>query len=275
MFDCNVFEYIVNWYVRDVYYNYIKNFITIGYEHEHIHRLGRNMKFQEFADILVKDINNGIYKHNDKLPTEDTLIEAYGVSRYCVRKAINTLIKDGEVYSIQGSGMFIRKGKRQGCLNLATTKGLTSEFAGQVITTKVIKIESIQADEDIALKMHCELGTWCYYLERLRYIDDEPISVEYTYYNKELIPHIDNEIASGSLFGYIKEELGLSLGYADKIISCGPLDDVTAGLLGLTSSSPTLIVEDEAYLSNGQLFNTSRIFYHYEKTKFFGSRSVI
>lgn len=233
------------------------------------------MKYQELADMLVQNINNGIYKHNDKLPTEDILIDTYGVSRYCVRKAINTLIKDGEVYSVQGSGMFIRKGKREGCLNLATTKGLTSEFVGQEITTKVIKLETIQADNEISLKMHCEVGAWCYYIERLRYIDDAPISVEYTYYNKDLIPYIDEEIASGSLYGYIKEELGLNLGYADKIITCEALEASTAILLGLEEGAPTLIVEDEAYLSNGQLFNSSHIYYHFEKTKFFGSRSVI
>lgn len=233
------------------------------------------MRYTEFAQILIDEINNGTYKANDKLPTEDNLIEMYDVSRYCVRKAINSLIKDGEVYSIQGSGMFIRRSKREGCLNLATTKGLTSEFPGQEVTTKVLKIESIQADFEIAKKMHCDVGTWCYYLERIRYIDNEPLAVEYTYYNKELVPYIDVKIATGSLFGYIKEELKLNVGYADKMISTGKLDSATADLLDLTKGEPTLLVQDEAYLANGQLFNASTICYHYEKTKFFGSRSVI
>lgn len=233
------------------------------------------MKYQEFANILTEDINKGVYKTNDKLPTEDSLIDMYGVSRYCVRKAINTLIEDGEVYSIQGSGMFIRRSKREGCMNLGTTKGLTSELAGQEVLTKVITIESVQADELIAKRMHCDIGTWCYYLERVRYIDQEPLSVEYTYYNKELIPYIDETIASGSLFGYIKNELKLNVGYADKMISCGKLDVSSAKLLGLNEGEPTLIVEDEAYLANGQMFNASRICYHFEKTKFYGSRSVI
>lgn len=233
------------------------------------------MKYQEFTEILKNNINNGIYQENDKLPTEDSLMEMYGLSRYCVRKAINILVQEGEVYSIQGSGMFIRKSKGLGCMNLGTTKGLTSELDRQKITTKVISIEVISANKEIASRMHCEVGTQCYYLERLRYINNEPLSVEYTYYNKELVPYIDVEIATGSLFGYIKEELKLNVGYADKMLSVEKLEESTAFHLELNAGDPTLVVEDEAYLANGKLFNASKICYHYEKTKFFGLRSVI
>ncbi len=233
------------------------------------------MKYQEFAKILRENIENGDYKVNDKLPTEDNLIDMYGVSRYCVRNAINILVERGEVYPVQGSGMFVRKSKHEGCMNLATTRGLTSEFEGKDVSTKVIKIEITEADAKIAKRMHCAIGTELYYLERIRFINNSPISVEYTYYNKELISYIDMKIASKSLFGYIKDELGLSLGFADKVISCEEIDSVTAGYLGLEIGCPALVVEDDAYLSNGRLFNASKIIYHYQKTKFFGSRSII
>lgn len=233
------------------------------------------MKYQDFAKILRENIEHGDYQANDKLPTEDNLIEMYGVSRYCVRNAINILVECGEVYQVQGSGMFVRKSKREGCMSLGNTRGLTSELEGKDVTTKVIKIEIKQADEKIAMRMHCKIGTWLYYLERIRFVDDEPLSVEYTYYNKSLIPYIDEKIASESLFGHIKNELGLSLGFADKVIFCEKLDYVTAEHLGLDVGEPAVIVEDDAYLSNGKLFNASRIYYNYKITKFFGSRSII
>lgn len=233
------------------------------------------MKYQELAKILKENIKNGDYIKNDKLPTEDSLIEIFGVSRYCVRQAINILVEQGDVYPVQGSGMFVRQNKREGCMNLGSTLGLTHEFEDRKVSTKVIKIEIKQAEEEIAQRMHCKPGTWLYYIERVRFIDDEPLSVEYTYYNKEIVPYIDEKIASGSLFGYIKNDLNLSLGFADKILLCEKLDYVSAGYLGLNVGDPTFIVEDDVYLSNGKLFNASRVFYNYKKTKFFGSKSLV
>ncbi|MFI3227163.1 MAG: GntR family transcriptional regulator [Clostridia bacterium] len=233
------------------------------------------MKYQELAKILKDDIKNGDYGANDKLPTEDNLIENFGISRYCVRQAINILVEQGDVYPVQGSGMFVRQSKREGCMNLGSTRGLTAEFEGRKVHTKVIKIEIKQADESIAQRMHCKVGTWLYYIERIRFVDDEPLSVECTHYNKELIPYIDEKIASASLFGYIKNDLELSLGFADKILFCDKLDYITAGYLGLNVGDPTFVVEDDAYLSNGKLFNASRVYYNYKKTKFFGSKSLV
>lgn len=233
------------------------------------------MKYQELAKILKEHIDQGEYKPNDKLPTEDQLITQYGVSRYCVRNAINILVERGEVYLVQGSGMFIRQSKREGCMNLGSTRGLTAEFEGCAVTTHVVKIEIKQADEAIAMRMHCTIGTWLYYIERVRYVDDIPLAVEHTYYNKELVPYIDEKIASGSLFGYIKFDLGLNFGFADKVMFCEKLDYATATHLELNVGDPVVVVEDDAYLSNGNLFNASKVYYNYQKAKFFGTRSIV
>lgn len=44
-----------------------------------------------------------------------------------------------------------------------------------------------------------------------------------------------------------------------------------AAILGLEEGSPALEVEDYVHLSNGQLFNVSRIVYNYKTTHFYAS----
>jgi len=227
------------------------------------------MKYQELASIIKENIKNGKYRETEKLPTEDKLMQQYGVSRYCVRNAINILVELGLVYPVQGSGMFVRESKREGCLSLGSTKGLTAELSDHTVEAKVYHLEIIPADEKIATRMKCKIGTPIYYIIRLRTLDGVPLSVEYTYYNQEIVTKIDEKIASGSLFGYIKNTLGLNIGFADKVLYCNKLPEEAASYLGLPPGDPAIIIEDDAYLSNGQMFNASVVYYNYKIAKFF------
>lgn len=226
------------------------------------------MKYQELANKIMENIEDGVYRSEEKLPTESAIMEQYHVSRYCVRKAVSILMEFGVVYAVQGSGMYIRKSKREGCLSLRSTRGITAELWNEKIETQVAHIEVIPAGEEIANRMKCKVGTQLYYLIRIRKMNGEPFAVEYTYYNKEIVPGIDEKIASGSLFGYIQKELGLSIGFADKIVSCGLLEEETARYLKLEPGEPSVIIEDDVYLNNGRMFNASKVYYH-KRIKFF------
>lgn len=231
------------------------------------------MKYQELANKIMKNIEDGVYRSEEKLPTENALMAQYRVSRYCVRKAVNILMEFGMVYPVQGSGMYIRKSKRDGCLSLRSTRGMTAELCNQKVETQVVHLEVLQAEEEVASRMKCKLGTPVYYLIRIRKMEGKPFAVEYTYYNKEIIPEIDEKIAAGSLFGYIQKVLGLNIGFADKIVSCGKLSEETAGYLALEPGEPSIIIEDDVYLTNGRMFNASRVYYH-KNTKFFDLAEV-
>lgn len=227
------------------------------------------MKYQELANILKENIDDGSYHETGKLPTEEQLVEQYGVSKYCVRNAISILVEFGLVYLVQGSGMYIRESKREGCMSLRNTRGVTAELKGHSVKTRVVHLEIISADERIASRMKCKTGTPVYYIIRARSVDGVPLSVEYTYYNQEIVPVIDEKIAEGSLFGYIKKDLGLNISFADKILRADKLTKEAAELLGLEAGDPAVIVEDDAYLSNGQMFNASVVYYNYKTAKFF------
>lgn len=66
------------------------------------------MKYEAFVELLEQDINNGRYDQDGKLPSEDVLIESYQVTRYTLRKAIAFLVERGQLYQVQGSGIYLR-----------------------------------------------------------------------------------------------------------------------------------------------------------------------
>lgn len=125
----------------------------------------------------------------------------------------------------------------------------------------------INADEDLAKQMKCDVGTDIYFLERLRYVNEEPFAVEYTYLNKNVIPYMSEEIAHRSIYSFIINDLKLSIGFADKIIYADKLDSESAQLLQLSENDPTLVIENTVFLTNGTVFEVSKVIHNYKNTK--------
>lgn len=227
------------------------------------------LKYEMIVNSLQKRIMAGEFSDVKKLPTEEKLIEEYKVSRNTLRNAIKILMNLGLLYPVQGSGMFVRPPKRKGTVYLNSTRGVTMDNPGKKMVTQLLEFELISADKDLARQMECKIGTTVYYLKRLRIVDDVPHAIERTYYNKEIIPYLNREIAEGSIFNYIKEDLKITFGFADKYLSAIKLTPLDATLLQLSENDPAIMIEDTIYLTNGQLFNTSNIIYNYQSTNFY------
>jgi len=221
------------------------------------------------ANDLADRINNNEFKETFKIPTEDQLVNEYKVSKNTIRSAIKILVKAGLIYPVQGSGMFVRDKRKYNTVFLSGTRWITKDHPCQKITNKCLLLEIVQADDNLSQIMQCEVGTPIYYIERLRIVDDVPYAVEYTYYNKNIIHYLNKEIVEASIYSFIKEDLNISFGFADKYISSRKLTDKESELLELEKDDPAIVIEDNVYLSNGYLFNSSQIVYNYKLAHFF------
>jgi GntR family transcriptional regulator, transcriptional repressor for pyruvate dehydrogenase complex len=73
-------------------------------------RTGRRAKLSERVVAAVRSqIVRGEIRAGQKLPTENQMTEAFGVSRTVIREAIASLAADGLVESRQGAGVFVRE----------------------------------------------------------------------------------------------------------------------------------------------------------------------
>ena len=66
-------------------------------------------KYQMVFDDLKAKIQSSEYKNGDKLPSENMLMDVYGVSRQTIRQALGMLEKEGVLEKSQGKGSFVRK----------------------------------------------------------------------------------------------------------------------------------------------------------------------
>lgn len=71
------------------------------------------------ADILRDEIQRGVFRPGERLPTEVVLGETFGVSRAVIREAIFALKQDGIVESYQGRGIFVAQSLPEATFRLA------------------------------------------------------------------------------------------------------------------------------------------------------------
>ena len=64
------------------------------------------LKYQELAQRLRDELAGGTWPAGARLPTEDAMVAAYGVSKQTVRRAVGLLVDEGLLQRRQGSGTY-------------------------------------------------------------------------------------------------------------------------------------------------------------------------
>ncbi|PNZ25306.1 GntR family transcriptional regulator [Staphylococcus rostri] len=222
---------------------------------------------------IVYEIEQYIHEHNleqgTKLDSLDTLTQRYNVSRSTISKALDTLEKRGAIFQQRGSGIFVRRQRREGYVSLLVNRGFSANFKDGATHYDVLKVEQTVADEDVANNLHIEVGAPVYLVERLVYLDDEKLCKELSYFPVSVVPYVNKEIAEQSIFHYLETAYKMNISFADVYLVIDQLNDAEADVLDLPPLSPGLYMEQVVYLATGIPFDYSKVVYHYKHAKFF------
>lgn len=227
------------------------------------------LKYQKIANEIEKYIEDNALKQGDKLPVLETLMAQYSVSKSTITKSLDMLEKKGVIFQVRGSGIFVRRRKRKGYISLLSNQGFKQDLNDFHLTSKVIKLDVRKPTEEAAFNLNMEPDEDVYYVKRIRYINGQTLCLEESFYNKSMITYLNNEIVSESIFHYIRDALGLKVGFSDMYLQVDKLGVEEAELLGLSQGDPKLCVETVFHLTNGQPFDFSKIAYNYQYSHFF------
>lgn len=226
-------------------------------------------KYEKIAEALKDEIIGGKYKQDKRLPTEEVLMKYFNVSRNTIRKAVDVLVNSGCVYRVQGSGVFLREVNDDAFTGSINVAGLTKNFSRDEIKSEVMELSIIKPDKNIISKLECSEESKIYYVKRLRYVNGEPIEIEESYYNKDIVPYLNKEICENSIFNYMRDDLKLNIGFANRVLTCDKLEKCDAEIINLKEGDPCLKIENVVALSNGKKFDYSIEKYNYLKIKLY------
>jgi len=214
----------------------------------------------QLMEALKERIQAGILKPGEQLPSEPEMCETYGVSRTVVRQALRELEFEGLISRRKGKGTFVAEKKIEESLVQKLT-GFFQDMVerGHSIRTEVLKHQVEPASPKVARYLNLDVGTHVFNIERLRFIDGEPIVLVRTYIPVLLCPSLaDYDLSTQSLYAILEGKFGLALSHGRRTIEAVPANEREAHLLDVEKFQPLILLDSVSYLENG----TPMEYYH-------------
>ena len=152
------------------------------------------LKYQLIANQIEDHIYENDLPKGTKLPTVEQFASDYGVSKSTIVKALETLVLRVIVYQVQGSGIFVRKRNKKGYINFNSPKGFTDNLEEHKITSKLVDLDLVNPDDEICNHLECDKDEDVYVVKRIRYIDNEIMCYEESFYKKSIVPFLNHRV---------------------------------------------------------------------------------
>lgn len=148
------------------------------------------------------------------------------------------------------------------------TAGELNRLALHEIETELTDLYIVQGQADLMAIFEVDEKVDFYRVGRVRTIDGERLEYEVSYFDRRIVPFLSREIAEGSIYRYLEEELGLKISHSRREISFRYATEEEKGLMDLGDYNMVVVVESTAYLANGQIFQAGSISYRPDKVTF-------
>lgn len=208
----------------------------------------------QLIDILKEKIQLAEWVPGDQIPGEQDLCEHYQVSRTVVRQALREMEYEGVISRQKGKGTFISLPKiSEGLVQKLTGFYQDMVERGLKPGTKVLHQDIIPSNDKIARFLNIKPGERVIDIQRLRYINEEPIQLVTTYIPYEICPELASvDLTNQSLYEFLEREYGIFITKGQRYIEAVLANDYEAALLGIERGDPLLMLDSVSYSESGQ-----------------------
>lgn len=203
----------------------------------------------QLKEILKEKIETGELKPGDLLPSERELKEKYEISRPTIRQALNELVNDGLVYREKGKGTFVAKPEiNYGFIQKFTTFYDDMEEKGFNTKTRIIKIEVVSGLNALASILNIEEDDKVIVINRLRFINGEPIVSVINHIPYDLCPALlDDDLKDKSLYRIMADKYNIVPYRAQITLEPIVAEKFDSKLLGIKVGSPMQLMKNITY----------------------------
>ncbi|GFE67339.1 phosphonate metabolism transcriptional regulator PhnF [Litoreibacter roseus] len=140
-------------------------------------------------DTLSDDIRSGRLSAGDQLPTETQLADRFEIGRHSVRRALESLARDGKISIEQGRGTFVADaprltyqiGKRTRLHRNLIPQGLD-------VTSRLVSASRVSAPDEVAKALLLNSGAQVTKSQRITLANDLPVAFGCVYHCAERFP---------------------------------------------------------------------------------------
>lgn len=210
--------------------------------------------YQVVSESILRQIESGELRPNDRLPSESELCEIHSVGRNTVRRALSELADDGYLKTVPGLGTFVEDTRLRKTAEYLM--GLTQEMRShqKEVTSQVLEAKLISADPYLTRRLQVQLGAEVVFLYRVRLMDGEPAAIERAYLPHAFCPGILKfDFAKKSLYETLSSVYQRRPYRAEQEIEASLATQKVGRLLHLKLPAVMLVFHRETHLESGSV----------------------
>lgn len=210
-------------------------------------------------ELLEGLLMNYRLRPGDRLPSERSLSETWGLSRTTLRSAVALLEEDGRLLSRPGSGTFVAPEKYTRKLHGLLSMSQSAAEQGRRVTTRLLELRRTECDKHLARRFDQVLGYPLYKIVRLRSVDGEPLMVETSYIPAQRVTGLEEkDLERHSLFSVLEEDFGIVPVQGEEKIGITYASAEEAEIMGIEAGAPLFWIVSMTYDQTGQLMEYCR-----------------
>ena len=213
---------------------------------------------------LSDSIAEGVLAPHQRLPSEQTLCEIFGVSRPVVRAALSSLATDGRLVMMPRKGAFVAPPRQETDFltsNVSVHSDLTAR--GHTVTSEAFLFERAEPDDAERRIFRLLEGGSVVRVGRIYRSDGKPITHTLISLPGHKVPDLEKiDITGRSIFQVLRQEYGLVSNRAERWFTAELPSPEVSERMGVALNHPMIAIESIAYDSDDAPLEYYRAFYN-------------
>lgn len=225
--------------------------------------------YVQVIERLKEDIDSGVFKENERFPSEFELARSLGVSRATLREALRVLEEEKVIVRKHGVGTFVnpRPLFTSGIEQLSSVSSMICD-AGMVPGTIFMEVQEDLPNEEMIGKFDCEANDSLVTIKRVRTADGEPVVYCVDHVLSKNLDGGSDVVLNESLFDLIEQSGRIRIVQAVANIEPVGYDDEASSILRCGVDIPLLVLLQHHYSEEGEMVLYSKNYFRADKFSF-------
>jgi GntR family transcriptional regulator len=209
--------------------------------------------YHQIQQRLLDQIQAGVFKPSEPIPSIQKLASTMGVSQMTVRQAVKSLCELGVIYSRQGKGTFISRIKLERDFRQVLSFSEETRARGATPHSRLLSFRIQAPNRETREALALNQKEKVFRLRRIRYSDSAPMGIECSCLPVSLCPDlIETFNPENSLYQKLAEQYRIQLVETKEVIEVGKASDQEAEYLEVAPQSPVFLFTRLSFLENGR-----------------------
>jgi GntR family histidine utilization transcriptional repressor len=219
----------------------------------------RKPRYLQLKELIIGRISDGDLRPHDRVPSENELVDATGVSRMTANRALRELKREGYVERVAGVGTFVADFKAVS--HVLEVHNIADEIERRAHThsASVLLQERVAAEPDTASALQIDAGAEVFHLVLVHHENAVPIQVEHRFVLVDFAPDcLQRDFVVVTPSAYLSSISPLQ--EAEQVVRAEMPDDEVRTHLGMDEREPCLVIVRRTW-AHGRPVSFARLYH--------------